>query len=286
MLILFQGHWANHFSRILAAQFFPHLYCFCLCEVVLQQSFPDLVNDPGIMHTLFVGNPHNQLHFFKCVVGTHQISSFRFLSHGFPDLYPCLSASLFQGLALFQGAACGRFLALQILFPGFGGCFCLFQGSCRLLEAHGLLQVHMPLILRGFSGCALLLSKLFLFHILGGEASEALSGLANSLGMPKESTETSLLVFFSFLLCCTSFFKVAAPFFKVFVCILFQGGCILFQGCCALGLFQGNFALVRRLGFIIRELYLFQGILHQWNIRAQSSWYKVTGHQYLPNLLT
>ena len=102
------------------------------------------------------------------------------------------------------------------LFQGFGGCFCIFHGSCRLLEAHGLLQVHMPLILRGFSGCALLLSKLFLFHILGGEASEAWSGLANSLGMPKESTETSLLVFFSFLLCCTSFFKVAAPFFKVF----------------------------------------------------------------------
>ena len=56
----------------------------------------------------------------------------------------------------------------------------------------------------------------FLFQILGGEVSEGLQGLANSLGMPQESTETSLKVFFNFFLSGKSFFKVAAPWLKDF----------------------------------------------------------------------
>ena len=81
-----------------------------------------------------------------------------------------------------------------------------FQGSCRLLEAHG-----------GFSGCALLLSKLFFVPYSGRGSIRSLEWTCQFFGDAQRINRniTSGLLQLPTLLH-----------------ILFQGGCTLFQGLC------------------------------------------------------
>ena len=143
-----QGYRTNPFSRV-----FDHMFAFKDIASTLRPSFwqplllwgcpsaklPRSCQWSRNNVCFFLGHLHYQLSFLKLLVGAHQIRSCRVLGNSFSDLDPSLSAILFQGMVLFQGAACGWFLGA-----------CLFQGSCRLLEAHGFLQLWMPFIFKHF----------------------------------------------------------------------------------------------------------------------------------------